>query len=146
MKIIIAFILLVSATAWSQIIEPVKWTTSTEKISDKEYNILFVAQLNKDWHLYSQHVQEGGPLPTVFEFLPNKSYTCNGKPSEGKAYEVYEDVFEMRVKYFKNKAVFKQRITILNNKPLTIKGSINYMSCNQEKCIPASTNFEILIK
>ncbi len=107
----------------------------------------FTAEIDDGWHLYSQHLSEGGPLPTVFKFRLNTNYECEGQPSEEEeAKEVYEEVFEMNVKYFENKAVFKQRIKTNTHRPLKIEGEINYMSCDTEKCIPGHTNFEISFK
>ncbi|GAA4960144.1 protein-disulfide reductase DsbD domain-containing protein [Algibacter aquimarinus] len=146
MKIITSLIIFFSIFSFSQIITPVKWDTSIEKKSKNEYDIVFTAEVDDGWHLYSQHLSEGGPLPTVFKFIPSTNYKCEGKPSEEKGKEVYEEVFEMNVKYFENKAVFKQRIKTNTNKPLKIEGEISYMSCNTEKCIPGYTNFEISTK
>ena len=51
----------------------------------------------------------------------------------------------MQVKYFENKAVFKQRIKVINKMPFKLKGEIQYMSCNSEKCIPGHANLIISI-
>ncbi|WP_165453939.1 protein-disulfide reductase DsbD domain-containing protein [Hyunsoonleella flava] len=146
MKKLTVLLLFIALSGFSQILEPVKWTPSVKKISENEYDIVLTADIKSSWHLYSQHLAEGGPLPTVFRFVPNDNYECEGQPSEEEAKEVYEDVFEMNVKYFENKAVFKQRIKTNTKRPLKIEGEINYMSCNTEKCIPGHTNFEISIK
>ena len=50
----------------SQIIDPVKWTTSVEKLSDTEYYLISKAIIPSGFHLYSQDVAEGGPIPTSF--------------------------------------------------------------------------------
>ncbi|GGD12850.1 hypothetical protein GCM10011368_13540 [Hyunsoonleella pacifica] len=118
-----------------------KWETSVEKISEKEYDVVFTANIESGWHLYSQYIEEGGPLPTVFKFMLNGNYTCEGKPKEENAKEVYEDVFDMNVKYFEGKVVFKQRIKITITKPFKIEGDVNYMSCNNEKCLPGKFKF-----
>lgn len=145
MKIITSLIIFFSVFSFSQIIPPVKWATSIEKKSKYEYDIVITAEINDGWYLYSQHIAEGGPLPTVFKFLPNDNYKCEGQPTEENGKDVYEDVFEMQVKYFENKAVFKQRIKTANNTPFKLKGNIQYMSCNKEKCIPGYANFETSI-
>ncbi|MBC3757903.1 cytochrome C biogenesis protein [Hyunsoonleella sp. SJ7] len=146
MKIITFLFVLISIQSYSQILNPVTWETSLEKISENEYDIVFTVDIESSWHLYSQYLSEGGPLPTVFKFEPNDNYKCEGQPLEENAKEVYEAVFEMNVKYFENKTVFKQRIIKLNNEPIDIKGTIHYMTCNDEKCIPGSKNFEASIK
>lgn len=136
---------LVSFSAFSQILEPAKWTTSLEKISDLEYNLIFTADIDDTWHLYSQNIPENGPLPTVFSFENHSNYALVGNMSEPKGKTVYEAVFEMDTKYFENKAIFKQRIKLINKTDLIIKGNIEYMTCNSEKCIQGYDNFEIKI-
>ncbi|MBP0903211.1 protein-disulfide reductase DsbD domain-containing protein [Mariniflexile gromovii] len=95
--------------------------------------------------MYSQNVPKDGPLPTVFLFESHSNYELIGKMSEPKGKTVYESVFEMDTKYFENKAVFKQRIKIKNNTTFKIKGDIEFMTCNSEKCIQGYDNFEIKI-
>ena len=58
----------------AQILEPVKWETSIEKISDTEYNLIATATIDKGWHLYSQIVPKNGPIPTTFAFEGNENY------------------------------------------------------------------------
>lgn len=146
MKKIIYLILLISITGFSQIIEPVKWSTTFEKISDLEYNIVITATIDDTWHLYSQKVPEDGPLPTVFKFSPSSNLRLIGNTSEEKGLLVYEKVFDKKIKYFEKKAIFKQRIKLKNRNPFIIKGNIEYMSCNNEKCVPGYNDFEIKIR
>jgi thiol:disulfide interchange protein DsbD len=143
MKKLTFIFLFISLSGFSQILEPVKWSTSLEKNSDLEYNLVFTAEIDETWHLYSQHVPENGPLPTVFSFEDFTNYTLVGNMSEPKGKTVYEVVFEMDTKYFENKAVFKQRIKLKNNTNFKIKGNIEFMVCNSEKCIQGYHNFEI---
>ena len=55
-----------TASVQSQILDPVKWSTSVKKISETEYDLISKATIAKGWHLYSQVVPEDAPLPTVF--------------------------------------------------------------------------------
>ena len=145
MKKLIVLFLFISLSGFSQILEPVKWTTSLEKISEKEYDIVFTAEIDDTWHLYSQTIPEYGPLPTVFSFENHSNYTLIGNMSEPKGKTVYEAIFEMDTKYFENNAVFKQRIKLKTNIAFKIKGDIEFMTCNNEKCIQGYDSFEIKI-
>ena len=51
------FIFLVSF-AKAQILDPVKYSTSVEKISDSDFNLVIKASIEEGWHLYSQNVPE----------------------------------------------------------------------------------------
>ncbi|WP_298239010.1 protein-disulfide reductase DsbD domain-containing protein [uncultured Algibacter sp.] len=145
MKKLTLLLLLFTTTSFSQILEPVKWDTAVEKISEEEYNIIFTAIIDDNWHLYSQNVPENGPLPTVFVFNENPNYKLVGKPSEEKGKTVYEAVFEMDVTYFENKAVFKQAIKRNIKEPFTLTGEIEFMACDSQRCTQGYDDFEIEI-
>ncbi len=70
--ILIAFLSL--STVKAQVLEPVKWTTKTEKISDTEFNLILNGTIDKDWHVYSQFTPDDGPLPLVLTFKDAKAY------------------------------------------------------------------------
>lgn len=139
-RIILLFSLLIALTSISvkaQIHDPVKWKTSVEKVSDTEYDLLIIATIETGWHLYSQNVPEGGPIPTSFSFKESKKeYELVGKTTEGKGHEVHDPVFEMDIKYFGDKAVFKQRIKAITKNNFTITGALEFMVCDDTNCLP----------
>ena len=137
MKKIFVFLSLFAVTiGFSQIHDPVKWSTSVEKISETEYNLLINASLEKNWHLYSQNVPEDGPIPTSFSFETTNDFEIIGKTSEEKGHTVNDPVFEMKIKYFENKATFKQRIKVISKKSFDIKGAVEFMVCDDANCLP----------
>ena len=144
MKKISLLMLLISYTCFSQIHKPVTWETSVKKITETEYQLIFTANIQKDWHLYSMKVPENGPLPTLFTFDKDSDYKLMGTMIEEKGITKYDETFEMNVTYFNNKTTFKQRIKTAQ-KELNITGTIDYMSCNSESCVPDYTEFEINI-
>ncbi len=135
-KLLLFTLLLVVNLGFSQIHNPVKWTTSVEKISETEFDLIINAQIEKNWHLYSQTVPDDGPIPTTFTFEGTKNYELVGKTSEEKGKTVDDPVFEMRIKYFENKAVFKQRIKSLSTTNHKIIGSVEFMVCDDTNCLP----------
>ncbi len=136
----IIFMLILSLTAQGQILNPVKWSFSTRQINDQEAELLFKAKIDKGWHLYSQFVEPGGPIPTSFTFAPSKAYKLVGKVQEPKALVEFDNVFEMNVAYFDNEAVFRQKVSLLQAGEITINGTFEYMVCDDEKCIPFFDN------
>lgn len=60
----------VNATSFSQILDPVKWSYASKRISDTEAVVLIKATMDKGWHIYSQTVPKDGPQPTSFSFEP----------------------------------------------------------------------------
>ena len=143
-KVIILLTFVLSTNVFSQIYDPVKWSTSVQKISDIEYNLIATATIESGWHLYSQVVPEGGPIPTTFTFIDSKHYSLVNKTQEEEGHEIYDSVFEIRIKFFENKAEFKQRVIVLNDIN-TIDAEVEFMVCDDEKCLPPN-NIDLAFK
>lgn len=131
----------------AKIDKPVKWSYGSEKISDKEFDLLITATIEKGWHVYSQFIEEGGPIPTSFKFQPSASYKLKGKVTESpKAISAFDKNFDMQIAWHKDLVVFKQRI-ILNEPKAVISGMLEFMVCNDEKCLqPEEVEFQIKIE
>lgn len=130
-------IFLITTSVFSQIIEPVKWTTKVEKISSTEYDLIATAQIDDEWHIYSQNALEFGPLPTVFSFTGNSNYLKKGNTKEETGVTVQDPTFNMQVTYFENETSFKQRVKLKTKSNFKIEAEVNYMVCNDTKCIMA---------
>ncbi|MBI9040765.1 thioredoxin family protein [Lutibacter sp.] len=135
-KLVLFLSLFIVSIGFSQIHDPVKWDTSVEKISETEYDLIINASIEKNWHLYSQNVPEDGPIPTSFSFETTKDFEIIGKTSEEEGHTVNDPVFEMKIKYFENKATFKQRIKTLSKIAFSIKGTVEFMVCDDANCLP----------
>ncbi|MEM6843208.1 MAG: protein-disulfide reductase DsbD domain-containing protein [Bacteroidota bacterium] len=136
-------VLLVTISSNAQILEPVKWTIESKKLDDKEFEIVYTAKIDNGWHLYSQFIKPNGPKPTSFNLEESTKFIQIGKVTEEKGYDAYEEFFKMEVKYFKDKAVFVQKVKKVNNDKATIIGEIEFMSCNDESCVPGYFDIEI---
>jgi len=139
MKKIIALTLLLftSFFTFSQIYEPVQWSTSVEKLTDSEFDLVVKAAIDDGWHLYSQIIPDGGPIPTTFNFKSSeKEYQLIDKTVEGEGHEDFDKVFEMDIKYFENEAVFKQRIRLLKAGKTVVNGTVEFMVCDDTNCLP----------
>ncbi|MBK5192762.1 MAG: hypothetical protein JJE07_06025, partial [Flavobacteriaceae bacterium] len=125
-----------SAEKQDQIADPITWDARLDKQNDSIYNLVFTAKLEKGWHLYSQEVGEDGPIPTTFNFgSSQENYELIGKTSEPEIPAVYDDVFGMDIKYFKNEVVFVQSLKILDLDAI-IEVEVEFMVCNDEQCLP----------
>jgi len=134
---ILFVLLLLSAVVQSQILKPVTWTASTEKVNASEFDLVITAEIDPGWHLYSQNVPDGGPIPTTISFSePGKTFQLIGSPTEDEGHEEFDNVFEMDIKYFENKAVFKQRVRVLTDDKLTLNGVVEFMVCDDANCLP----------
>ncbi len=126
----------------AQILEPVKWDFSKNKISENEYELVFKATIDHKWHLYSQDIPMSPPA-TTFRFDKGDGFELLGKVSEeSSVIEEYDPNFEMVLKYYANEAIFKQKVKITS--PNTkISGSLEFMCCDDTKCLPpADVDFD----
>mgnify|MGYP003109783714 CR=1 FL=1 len=122
----------------AQILNPVKWTGKTEKLSETQYNLIFEADIEEHWHLYSQDLPEGGPIPTEFVFDSidkADNFKLIGKVLESEYRTAFDKVFEMDLNFFDNEATFTQKIELLNPDLKTIKVDIAFQACDDERCI-----------
>ena len=145
MKNLLLLLLLITTVSYSQILEPVKWTTETKKITATEYDLIINASIEKNYHLYSQKVPEDGPLPTIFIFEESNDYELIGNTIEEKGHTVHDPVFNLKIKYFETKTTFKQRIKVKNKNPFKIIGEIEFMTCNNSSCVPGYGDIEFKI-
>jgi len=135
-KLILLFSIIAVQMLQGQILEPVTWATSVKKISNAEYELIATAAIDKGWHLYSQNVPEDGPVPTSFLFEGHSNYLKKGNTSESKGHTVNDPVFGMVITYFENKAQFKQRIKVRGKTPFKVKGTVEFMVCDNTRCLP----------
>ena len=137
MKKLTTFLLFfISFSSFSQILNPVKWEFGSEKISETEYELVFVAKIDSHWSLYSQFVEEGGPLPTIFSFEQSDAFELvkNVVESDSNKVTQLDPVFEMVVSKYYETAVFKQRVRVKSS-AFKLNGNIDYMTCDDSKCI-----------
>ena len=133
--------LLAFTTTQAQILDPVAWTTKIEKLSENEFNLVFEAKIEPDWHVYSQFTPDGGPLPLEFAFKnAGKDYSLAGKATESKTSRAYNDTFEVDEVFFSNTATLKQKIKVLNVNVTTIDVTLEYQVC-KEVCINQKKKF-----
>jgi thiol:disulfide interchange protein len=139
-KVIFSLIFLANFLT-AQILDPVKWKTSIVQNSDSEFTLIFDANIDDEWHLYSQFTPDGGALATTFKFKNNKNnYELVGKTSEGKYKKVMNDIFGVEEYYFAKTAQFKQNIKVLNGNLKEIKVDVDYQAC-KEQCINDNKSF-----
>lgn len=147
--IILVLTLVMPLLGAAQVLKPVKWTFSSKQISAGEVQLIFTATIERTWHLYSQDVPPppDGPVPTSFFFEKSANFKTIGKVKEPKAIEEYDNQFQAVLKYFADKAVFTQNISVLSAKDFKITGSLEFMCCDDKQCLaPETIDFEFNIK
>jgi len=128
--------LLFSFLAGAQILDPVKWSYELKKIDKNEYDLILKAKIDSNWHLYSQKLPGGGPVPTSFTFDSSAKIQFIGKVQEkSKPIEQYDSNFAMMLKFYAKEAIFVQRVIVKSDLD-SIKGKLEFMSCDNKQCLP----------
>ena len=133
----------------SQIYDPVDWNFSKQKISDNTYELIFTADIDSGWAMYSNDIYDNGvdcdveicPIPVSFEFNKNNEQERYFRLM-GDIVEVDENkktsqdpIFLMEVTKFTDRATFKQIIEIDTN-DIDVTGYLTFMVCDDTKCLP----------
>ncbi|MFY7965103.1 MAG: protein-disulfide reductase DsbD domain-containing protein [Chitinophagaceae bacterium] len=117
--------------------DPVVWTYEAKKKDDKTYDLVITATLPKPWHIYSQNSGADGPIPTAITFNANPLIIKDGKVKEtGKLIKAYDENFKTNVLSYADKVVFTQTIKLKTKAKTSVTGTVDYMVCNDEKCLP----------
>ena len=125
---------LFSLLSFSQ--DPVKWSTSVKKINDITFQLNTKAEIEDNWRLYSQNLDDGGALPTEFIFEDNSILKSFSNVLEPEPITKYDPIFKMNQSYFVNNVVFTQDIVLLesfNND--SIIQNLYYQVCDDRVCI-----------
>jgi thiol:disulfide interchange protein DsbD len=135
-KLSLSFLALLALTLNAQIYDPVTWNFNYEKKGDREYELVFTAQIEAESHIYAMEVPDGGPIPTTFTFDTIAGFSLEGKTFEvTKPVEKFDEAFGFKIKTFSTTAEFRQKIRLDSNS-VNITGAVNFMSCNNATCTP----------
>ena len=140
--------LLICFMAQAQL-NPVTWSFSSRKTGDKQYEIKLVATIQNKWHLYSQkQPKDAIAIPTTFKFNPNPLFLLEGKVAEtGKLEKFIDKTLGISANQYSNTVTFTQKVKLKANIKTNITGSVEYQTCDDEKCLPPKTvNFTVAIK
>ena len=125
---------LFSLLSFSQ--DPVKWSTSVKKINDITFQLNTKAEIEDNWRLYSQNLDDGGALPTEFIFEDNSILKSFSNVLEPEPITKYDPIFKMDQSYFVNNVVFTQDIVLIENfNNDSIIQNLYYQVCDDRVCI-----------
>jgi thiol:disulfide interchange protein DsbD len=111
------------------------------------YDITFSANIDAPWHMYSQFVKKG-PVPTSVKIKKNPLVQLKGSVKEtGTLEKKFDKNFGTDIAYFSNKVQFVQSVTLKVASKTKLTGEIEYMVCNDERCLPPTkVPFEVTIQ
>jgi len=141
MKKLIAFVVLMAlgSFAIADVKDPVIWSFSARKKSAGVYEVVLTASISNPWHIYSTTSPKGMGMPTKINFKANPLVKLSGAVKEvGKLEKVYDKYSETTVHYYANKVEFVQTVTVKGSGKTNVSGTVDYMVCNDERCLPAT--------
>jgi len=134
------FLLPASFLGNAQSSKQVQWGYTTKKIADKTYEVHMTATIGDNYHLYAQDAGVEGPLPTTFKFTGNPLAVTDGKVKEaGKVVKKFESAWNGSVNYYEKTVDFIQVVKLKGNIKTNLAGSVEFMVCNDNRCLPPST-------
>ena len=124
---------------------PVKWSQEVKKISDTDYELVLKGNIAEGWHIFSQFTSEGGSLPSEFDYKKvGEGYELLGETTESETVVEYSDIFEVDETFFKETAIFTQKIRLLDSSVNQIDINLFYQVC-KEVCIPIDQDFSFVL-
>jgi DsbC/DsbD-like thiol-disulfide interchange protein len=143
---LVMFLTAMSFRASAQILDPVKWSYAARRTGKDEAVVFLKATIEDGWHIYSTRQKDGGPVKTSFTFSPGVDYVLVGTMMEPMPVTKFEKSFGMDVHYFERSVIFQQKVR-LKKPQAVIKGKLEFMVCNDQKCLPPDErDFSIAVK
>ena len=133
----------ISSTAFAQL-SPVNWEVTAEKIEDGTFDLTFTAEIQDGWKVYSQFTPEGGPQPTAIELESGQKVDTPKETGDRKERE--DALFGVEVIEFTHTYTIQQRVKVPAG-TTTLSGTVNYMTCDGERCLPPTdVNFNVSLR
>ena len=129
----------------AQMVNPVEWEFSILDVNETEFDVVAMATVDPEYHIYSTKMPALGPLPTVFEFEKSDDFEVVGEArdvTEGELF--YDDIFEVEYVQFKGKAIYAQRLKRLTDSAFKVIGTVSGQACKDGMCVPVSGDFELV--
>ena len=129
-----------SSTKDSKLLDPVKVKCEMSKSAAGNPVLTFTATMDEGWHIYSNKIADGGPIPSSVDFEQGSHFTLKGELQEKSEHKIsaYDEIFEMDLVKYKEQVQFIQEIEVKDPNTL-VKGSFTYQTCDAKQCLPPVT-------
>jgi thiol:disulfide interchange protein DsbD len=135
-RLLLILIFTINFKVIAQVSEPVKWTTKVEQITETQFKLISIANIEPGWYLFSQDTPPNGPIATSFTFDDlNGSVRFIGNTTEEEGVEVIDPELNLKIKQFESSAIFVQNVEILKNN-ISIDALVEYSVKNGNSTLP----------
>ncbi len=134
---------------FAQFEDPLDFEVNSVKTGPNRFDLIFQFDIDPGWSTYSQNMSDEdmamGPFPTSFTYETSGLSFASNRPEEcGGLKTKYDEVFEMELTKFFERAVFIHSVTVPANFSGPIEGFATLMACDNTKCLPP-TDYEFSI-
>ncbi len=127
----------ITLAAMAQSTNPVSWKCSVKMTSKTEGVITMTATMQDGWHIYNTTLVEGGSYKkTTINLDESTGIKLLGAPKASAKAVTEDDADFGLISYWGGKVTFTQKFKVTEAGKAHVKGKINYMSCNDQTCMP----------
>ena len=140
MKQILSILMLIGAFAMNtnaQVKNPVQWSFTAKKITDKQYELQFKATIQPGWHIYTIDHKGDIGVATAVNIAKNPLGDKAGKVKVvGKAVTMKDPSTGEMVKFYENTVTLVQVVNLKAPVKTNFTGTVEYMACDDKMCLP----------
>ncbi|MEI3153818.1 MAG: thioredoxin family protein [Odoribacter sp.] len=130
----------------AQVENPTRWSFSQKSLGNNEYELVFKAEIEPGWHVYSMYTPDGGPMATTLTFEEaGKGVELLGKATENEPKKEHDDVFGVDVWSFENEYIITQKLKVTDPAVAAIKGTLEFQVCREGQCVMFDESFDVKI-
>lgn len=139
-NLLVLFFSVIVAAISAQIKDPVKFHLKINELGENKYEAVLVANLEKDWHIYSKDIPEDSGIPTEV-IISGKNIELIGKVVEaGRKIDEFSEAFGTRIVYYSDTVSFKQKFKLKDPTKVTkVTTEITYQICDDRVCLAPNT-------
>jgi thiol:disulfide interchange protein DsbD len=143
----LALILLFCSSVFAQDPAKYQWETSSKKIADKKYELIFSTTGLPGWQLYAPN-QEPGGVKAVDLIIKDSSIIIEKNFAEsGESKTFNSSIFDnASVKVYEGRAEWKATIHFTDQVPAQLQGSVNYFYGKNDEFYPEALNFNVQLE
>jgi len=129
-----------AAAAFAQVQNPVKWTFTVDNVQGQEAELVFIADVDPPWHMYSANLPAGGPIATKAYYNESGAFELLGDIVEVTKPKIkFDEGFQMEVGTLEKKAELRQKVRFTGSGTQSISGEIEFQVCDDVVCLPPQT-------